>query len=34
MIPEIDVWHVANLMRKRYGGEAGAEDARAGLEWR
>jgi hypothetical protein len=28
MIPEIDIWHVANLMLKRYGDEAEAESAR------
>jgi hypothetical protein len=25
MIPEIDIWHVANLMLERYGDEAEAE---------
>jgi len=28
MIPEIDIWRVANLMLKRYGNEAEAESAR------
>ena len=28
MIPEIDIWRVANLMLKRYGDEAEAESAR------
>ena len=28
MIPEIDIWRVANLMLKRYGGNAEAESAR------
>jgi len=27
MIPEIDIWRVANLMLKRYGDEAQAESA-------
>ena len=27
MIPEIDIWRVANLMLKRYGDEAEAESA-------
>ena len=27
MIPEIDIWRVANLMLKRYGEEAEAESA-------
>ena len=27
MIPEIDIWRVANLMLKRYGGEADIESA-------
>ena len=27
MIPEIDIWRAANLMLKRYGGEAEAESA-------
>ena len=27
MIPEIDIWRVANLMLKRYGDEAPAESA-------
>jgi hypothetical protein len=27
MIPEIDIWHVANLMLKRYGDEADIESA-------
>ena len=27
MIPEIDIWRVAYLMLKRYGGEAEAESA-------
>jgi len=28
VIPEIDIWRVANLMLKRYGDEAEAESAR------
>ena len=28
MIPEIDIWRVANLMLKRYGDEAEVESAR------
>ena len=28
MIPEIDIWRVANLMLTRYGGEAVAESAK------
>jgi len=28
MIPEIDIWRVATLMLKRYGGEAALESAR------
>ena len=27
MIPEIDIWRVANLMLKRYGDQAQAESA-------
>ena len=27
MIPEIDIWRIANLMRKRYGDEADIESA-------
>jgi hypothetical protein len=28
LIPEIDIWRVANLMIKRYGDEAAAESAK------
>jgi hypothetical protein len=28
MIPEIDIWRVANLMLKRYGDKAAAESAK------
>jgi hypothetical protein len=28
VIPEIDIWPVANLMMKRYGDEAGVESSR------
>jgi hypothetical protein len=28
VIPEIDIWRVANLMLTRYGGEATAESAK------
>ena len=34
MIPEIDIWRVANLMLKRYGGNAEAESARRADELR
>jgi hypothetical protein len=37
VIPEIDIWRVANLMLKRYGDNAEAESARRvdelGREW-
>ena len=32
MIPEIDIWRVANLMMKRYGDAAMAESARLAEE--
>ena len=32
MIPEIDIWRVANLMLTRYGGEAVAESAKRAEE--
>jgi hypothetical protein len=32
MIPEIDIWRVANLMLKRYGDKAAAESAKRVVE--